>query len=86
MELWNLEAPSTRKGLPMSKEGTMYFNPKRSNRIVEESKVRELVTYAIAITHYKLQLLVTKTHPISFEYLTLLLRIRPCPSALRRKK
>ena len=51
MELRNLEAPSTRKGLLMSKEGTMYFDPKRSNRIVEESKVRELVTYAIAITH-----------------------------------
>ncbi len=51
MELRNLEAPSTRKGLPMSKEDTVYFDPKR-NRIVEESKVRELVTYAIAITHY----------------------------------
>jgi hypothetical protein len=51
LELRNLEALSTRKGLPMSKEGTMYFDPKRSNRIVEESKVRELVTYAIAITH-----------------------------------
>ena len=52
MELQNLEAPSIRKGLLVSKEGTMYFDPKRSNRIVEESKVRELVTYTIAITHY----------------------------------
>ena len=50
-----LEAPFTRKDLPMSKEGTMDFDPKRSNRMVEESKLRELVTSHHC--HYYLQFL-----------------------------
>ena len=47
---------STRKDLPMSKEGTMDFDLKRLNRIVEKSKLRELVTSHHC--HYYLQLLV----------------------------
>ena len=53
-----LEAPflPLRKDLPMSKEGTMNFDLKRLNRIVEKSKLRELVTSHHC--HYYLQLLV----------------------------